>query len=143
MKRMGVGVIFFNAKKEVLLVKPSYKDHWTLPGGVVDADESPLHAAQREVKEELRLKINQLRFLCVAYVPAGGIRTESLQFTFYGGVLSRQSIKRIRLSRSELSSYEFVIVRKALALLSKTGRQRLAKCMGVIKKPRGIYLEAK
>ena len=38
-KRMGAAVIFFNQKKEILIVKPTYKDHWSLPGGTVNKNE--------------------------------------------------------------------------------------------------------
>jgi 8-oxo-dGTP pyrophosphatase MutT (NUDIX family) len=38
----------------VLLVDPVYRDTWDLPGGAVEAEESP-HAACREVAEELGL----------------------------------------------------------------------------------------
>lgn len=36
----------------VLLVRPSYKDHWTFPGGLVDRGETPEEAARREAREE-------------------------------------------------------------------------------------------
>ena len=39
----------------VLLVKPTYRDHWTWPGGYVDAGEEPHHACARELNEELVL----------------------------------------------------------------------------------------
>lgn len=50
-KRMGVGALFLNDKNEILIVKPSYKDHWSVPGGVVDENESPRQACIREVKK--------------------------------------------------------------------------------------------
>lgn len=36
----------------LLVVHDSFRRHWTIPGGVVDADESPLDAARREAWEE-------------------------------------------------------------------------------------------
>lgn len=40
-KRMAASMLFSNIEGEVLLVEPTYKQHWELPGGVVEADESP------------------------------------------------------------------------------------------------------
>lgn len=42
----------------VLMVKASYKDYWSLPGGVIDENESPLAAAIRETYEETGVTIN-------------------------------------------------------------------------------------
>lgn len=39
----------------VLLVRSSYQEGWMAPGGGVSRDELPLHAAVRELKEELGL----------------------------------------------------------------------------------------
>lgn len=64
-KRMGAGALFFNENNEMLVVKPTYKDHWSIPGGVVEENESPRIACIREVKEEIGLEIRELKFLCV------------------------------------------------------------------------------
>ena len=39
----------------VLLVKPSYRYVWTLPGGVSERDESPIDCMRRELQEETGL----------------------------------------------------------------------------------------
>src|SRR4030042_1026069 len=39
-KRIAVGVLLFNDDNQLLVLKPSYKDHWTIPGGVVNEYES-------------------------------------------------------------------------------------------------------
>ena len=100
-KRTAAGVLFFNDKQEVLLVKMSYKDGCGIPGGVIDANESPLQGALREVQEELNLTIptETLSLVCLAYYPGNGHITESLQFMFYGGVLIEEQIQSISLPR--------------------------------------------
>lgn len=64
---MGAGVIFFNEKYEILIVKPTYKEGWIIVGGTTDRDESPRACCIRETKEELDLEINELRLVLVDY----------------------------------------------------------------------------
>ena len=37
----AAAAVFTNPAGRVLLVKPNYRDHWTLPGGMLDDGESP------------------------------------------------------------------------------------------------------
>jgi 8-oxo-dGTP diphosphatase len=39
---VAAGVLFFDEHDRVLLVDPSYKPGWEIPGGYVEAGESPL-----------------------------------------------------------------------------------------------------
>lgn len=66
---MGAAVLFTDPAGRVLLVEPTYKDYWEVPGGAVDADESPYDAAMRELKEELGLSVSPGRLLVVDWVP--------------------------------------------------------------------------
>lgn len=52
-------IILENEMDEVLIVKANYKEHWTFPGGIVDADETPKQAAIRETYEEVGLRIDE------------------------------------------------------------------------------------
>ncbi|MGY2115992.1 NUDIX domain-containing protein [Nocardia gipuzkoensis] len=58
-KRMGAGALFVDELDRVLLVEPTYTNYWELPGGVVEADESPYAAVVREIGEELSLTAPQ------------------------------------------------------------------------------------
>ena len=51
-KVVAASVICRDEAGRLLMVFDSYKRHWTLPGGVVDADEDPRAAAEREAWEE-------------------------------------------------------------------------------------------
>src|ERR1035438_4690192 len=54
-KRMAAGALCRDRVGRVLLVDPVYRDTWDLPGGAVEAEESPHAACRREVAEELGL----------------------------------------------------------------------------------------
>jgi 8-oxo-dGTP pyrophosphatase MutT (NUDIX family) len=48
-KRMAATAFFRDDRGRVLLVNPVYKETWDLPGGAVEAEESPHAACRREV----------------------------------------------------------------------------------------------
>ncbi|MFL5627283.1 MAG: NUDIX domain-containing protein, partial [Ktedonobacteraceae bacterium] len=52
-KRMAVSAFFLDKQGNILIVKPTYRSDWLLPGGIVEKDESPRQACVREIKEEL------------------------------------------------------------------------------------------
>lgn len=116
-KRMASEVIFCNEKGQVLLVKPTYKKRWGVPGGSVEKNESPKQAAIREVKEELGLKITQLPLVGVDYTIPSGPKDEAIMFVFYGGILNSKDIRKIKLPAEELSDYVFVPVSKAKVMV--------------------------
>ena len=124
-KRMGAGALFFNHANELLLVEPSYKSNWEIPGGVVEQNESPKACCEREVFEELGLRREIARLLCVDYNETTDDRLESLMFIFDGGVLTEQTIRSITLHPEELLSYRFFQKDKLPKNLSSTLRRRI------------------
>jgi 8-oxo-dGTP pyrophosphatase MutT (NUDIX family) len=104
-KRIGAGALFVDESDRVLLVEPTYKDYWELPGGAVEADESPYAAVVREVGEELGLAVSPGRLLVVDWVPPSAERTEGVMFVFDGGVLSGEQVAAISLPPEELRSW--------------------------------------
>lgn len=111
-KRVGASVYFRNSQNLVLIVKPNYKDVWHFPGGVVDENESPLHAAIREVKEEIGISISadSMQLLAVDYIPynENDGRNDMLYFEFDGGILTDTQISQIKIQEEELDAYKFV-----------------------------------
>lgn len=89
-KRMAASVLFTDGQGRFLVCEPTYKRVLDCPGGAVEAEESPLLAAGREVKEELGLAVEPDRLLAVDYVPPMQDRTEGVVLVFDGGVLSRE-----------------------------------------------------
>ncbi len=107
-KRVGAGVLSVDDRNHVLLVKPTYKERWEIPGGLVEASESPHEAAAREVAEELGIDRTLGRLLCVDWVPARDPKTDGLMFIFDGGLLGPIELANVALPSEELSEYRFV-----------------------------------
>lgn len=124
-KRMGAGVVLRDSYDRVLIVKPTYKSTWEIPGGAVEDGESPWQACRREVAEELGLEIGSGRLLCVDYNPSTPDYLESLMFVFHTGVLAESQIAAIELATEELSEYRFVERAEALELLGHRVAARL------------------
>jgi 8-oxo-dGTP pyrophosphatase MutT (NUDIX family) len=143
-KRMAAGALFFNESGEVLIVRPSYKDHWSIPGGVVDEYESPLTACIREVKEEIGIDVPSVSFLGVDYTHPTKNRDDSLQFIFNGGVLSKEQIDAISIDGEEIIDLRFVTPERAIELFggmeSGLGR-RVHACLQAIDAKKGVYIE--
>ena len=133
--------MIFNEKHQLLIVKPSYKDGWSIPGGGVDNDETPKVAAIREIKEEVNLDLNNITLVCVEYTIKKGIKPETLQFIFYGGELSENEINKISLDTNEHSEFKFVDVDEATSLLNERHRYAIPFCIESIKNKNTAYIE--
>jgi len=118
-KHIGALVLIFNGNQQLLIVKPTYKEGWSIPGGGVDDNESPKTAAAREIKEELGLDLKNITLIGVGYTPVQGIKPETLQFVFNGGELNADEIKKISLDTNEHSEFRFVEISKAGNLLNE------------------------
>jgi 8-oxo-dGTP diphosphatase len=105
--RVAAGALFFDDQGNVLIVKPSYKDGWEIPGGYVEPGESPRAACIREVKEEIGLTVSPGAHLVVDWAPAA-TEGDKLLFVFDGGALSDGDLKNIRFADGELTHWRFV-----------------------------------
>jgi 8-oxo-dGTP diphosphatase len=52
-KRVSADAIIRDQAGRLLLVNPNYKPDWDLPGGMAEANEAPIDAVRRELREEL------------------------------------------------------------------------------------------
>jgi ADP-ribose pyrophosphatase YjhB (NUDIX family) len=140
-KRMAAGAVLKNSAGEVLLVKPTYKSTWEIPGGMVEAGESPLRCCERELAEELGLELRVTRLLVVDWVPPRPDRSDALMFLFDGGVVGAESIGRIVLAEGELSAWRFVPVRQLTGYLTPEQVRRMKFAAGKAHSPEPAYLE--
>jgi 8-oxo-dGTP diphosphatase len=140
-KRMSAGMLLFDKKGRLLIVQPRYKKTWEIPGGTVEANESPRQAAIREVEEELGLSCEPTRLLAVDFSDENKSRTESMNFIFLGSVLSAKEVSAIRLPKSELLSYKLLPPKKAVKFLNRKLRRRVLGCLKVVDNKLTLYME--
>jgi 8-oxo-dGTP diphosphatase len=110
------GALIRDTAGNVLIVKPNYRDHWTLPGGICEFGEAPHAGCAREVSEEIGLNLPVGRLLSVdwqlpspAYGPAA---RPAVYFIFDCGTLP--SLSGIQLQADELDDCMFA-TQEALA----------------------------
>jgi 8-oxo-dGTP diphosphatase len=123
---VSAGALIFDAAGRLLILKPTYKKGWTIPGGVMEADgETPWDACRREVREECGIEVRGGRLACVDFRPgrpghAGGIR-----FLFDCGPADDAALAAITLQPEEVSEHRLVPLEIALALLRPPIRRRV------------------
>ena len=138
--RVSAGALFVDKYDRVLLVEPTYKSYWDLPGGYVEPGESPLAACVREVREELAIEPPIGPLLVVDWAPAES-EGDKLLFVFAGGTLSTDQLAAIRLGENELRSYDFRDLAGADAILIPRLARRLVAALDAYRSGQARYLE--
>lgn len=127
----GTSVLITNARGQVLVQHVDYLDTCLLPGGGVDKNESPAHAAARELGEELGITDSPVRGLAVDWVAAGSTKAPpavrfpgEILHVFDGGTWDEDRIASIRLPSSEITAVEFVEPARLPELLAPSDARR-------------------
>jgi ADP-ribose pyrophosphatase YjhB (NUDIX family) len=122
----SAGALIFDPLGRLLILKPTYKNGWTIPGGVMEAGgETPWRACQREVREETGLQVTRGRLVCVDFRPPKAERPGGLRFLFDCGAFGPQALATIMLQAEEISESRLLPRDEALPLLSKPVRRRV------------------
>lgn len=139
----GAGVILHDRDQRLLLVKPSYRATWEIPGGGMADGEYPQETARREVMEELGLELTPGRLLAVDWVPAQVDGRPALaNYLFDGGLIEEDEIsKRIRLQDGELTDWKLAAPAEWDAMLVPHMTRRLHACASALETGTTAYLQ--
>lgn len=135
----SAGALIFDEDGRLLILKPSYKKGWTIPGGQIEAaGESPWAACRREAREECGLDVRRGRLVCVDYLWPKPTRPGGARFLFDCGAFTDGQLNSIRLQDGEIVDCRLATLSDALTLLSGPLRRRVSASAGT---KRCLYLE--
>ncbi len=136
----SAGALIWDRRGRLLILNPTYKGGWTIPGGIVEADgETPWEACRRETLEETGLVVGRGRLVCVDFLRPRPGRPGGIRFLFDCGRLDDDTLDGVVLQAEEISAHRLATVDEALSLLSGPVRRRVR---ATVKKPNRVrYLE--
>jgi 8-oxo-dGTP diphosphatase len=136
---VSAGALIFDQAGRLLILKPTYKTGWTIPGGIMEADgETPWNACQREVREECGIEVRTGRLACTDYHPGRPGHPGGIRFLFDCGPVDDTALAGIRLQPEEIAECRLVPLDAALELLRPAIRRRVR---AVSRHPGFVYLE--
>ena len=139
--RLAADCLLTEEAGRLLVLDPPYKVRWDIPGGIVEVDEPPRRAAQREAHQEIGLDIEPGELIVVDWKPKDGDFTEVVALLFDGGSLTARDIDRIVIEPSEVRGYRFVELVEAATLLDAELFARVAAGLAARATGRTAYLE--
>ncbi len=125
----SAGALLWDGQGRFLILAPTYKSGWTIPGGVMEADETPWQGCCREVFEETGIAVTQGRLLAVDTRPAKRTKALGLRFLFDCGVVSKADIEGITVQEEEVHEFRFAAPDDALPLLRPAVRRRVSAAL--------------
>jgi 8-oxo-dGTP diphosphatase len=134
----SAGVLVRGRKGRLLILKPTYKSGWTIPGGIIEIGESPWEACRREAKEECGLDVTTGRLVCVDFLRPRPGRPGGMRFLFDGGVFDDAVLDTVVIQPAEIAESRILPIDTTLPLLSGPVRRRVGAAW---KAKRVRYLE--
>ena len=125
----SAGGLVRGRKGRLLILKPTYKGGWTVPGGVIEIGESPWEACRRETKEECGLDVTDGRLVWLignSPRPRPG-RPGGMRFLFDCAVFDDLAVwaRRWSCKPAEIAESRILPLETALPLLSGPVRRRV------------------
>ena len=122
---VSAGALIFDRSGRLLILKPTYKSGWTIPGGVMEADgETPWQACRREVREECGIEVRRGRLACVDFRRPRPGSPGGVRFLFDCGSFEDSCLAAIKVQAEEISEHRLAALPEAIALLRRPIRRR-------------------
>jgi 8-oxo-dGTP pyrophosphatase MutT (NUDIX family) len=126
----SAGALIRNPAGHVLILQPTYKSGWTVPGGQMEEDgETPWESCRREVREETGLTVESGRLACVDFLRPRSRRPGGLRFLFDCGVLDPGAEDHIALQVEEIRAWRWATPDQADQRLSGPVGRRVAQAL--------------
>jgi 8-oxo-dGTP pyrophosphatase MutT (NUDIX family) len=123
----SAGALLRDDDGRVLVLKPTYKSGWTVPGGQIEeGGESPWEGCRREVAEETGLEVTSGRLACVDFLRPRAHRPGGIRFLFDCGVVGTDRRDRLVLQAEEIEEARWAEPGDAVRLLSGPVGRRVA-----------------
>ncbi len=123
---VSAGALIFDRSGRLLILKPTYKSGWTIPGGVMEADgETPWQACQREVREECGIELRRGRLACMDFRRPRPGSPGGIRFLFDCGSFEDSCLAEITLQAEEICEHRLAALLEALQLLRRPIRRRV------------------
>lgn len=135
----AAGALFVDDEGRVLIVEPTYKARWEIPGGRIERGESPREACHRELRDELGLHLPLGRLLVVDWAPY--VREERVRFVFDGGTLTPDQLDAIELAPEELASWAFLPAQEMFVMMEPRLVRRVTAALAARESGDTVYLE--
>lgn len=123
-KLVAAAVVCRDGAGRLLVVHDRFRDHWTVPGGVVDAREDPAAGATRETWEEagVRVRIGDLLGVFAYPVP-------DRVLLVYAAVPDAPTPDPVPVQDHEISAVRWTPLDEALTLLNPATRAQVTRCL--------------
>ncbi len=139
-KDVAAAALLRDGDGRILMIEPTYKPDWVLPGGIVEQDEDPASGCARELREELGLDLPVGRLLVVDWTPRHGVWQDSLKFIFDGGVLTDDQVTAMTLQAEEVVSAQFVTLAQVEPCVRPSMFRRLSAASTMLDEGTAAYL---
>lgn len=138
--RIASGALFLDTAGRVLLLRPTYKDFWDLPGGYVEPGESPYAACIREIREELGITPPLGRMLVTDWAPADH-EGDKILYIFDGGALNDDALAQIAFEDGEITEFRYVRQTDLAELVPDRLARRIHIAVTALQAGRAVYAE--
>src|ERR1700733_9481101 len=118
---VSAGALIFDRAGRLLILKPTYKSGWTIPGGVMEADgETPWDACRREVLEECGIEVRGGRLACMDFRRPRPGRPGGVRYLFDCGRFSDETLAAVVVQAEEVAEFRLIALSSALGRNSAT-----------------------
>jgi ADP-ribose pyrophosphatase YjhB (NUDIX family) len=129
--------LFWDERGRVLLVEPSYKVNWEIPGGVVEGGEPPWVAARRELMEEIGWDRTVGRLLVMDH----GNSPDRMLFVFEGGMVTEEEVAKVNFPDGEIVSAGLYTLEEAAQRVRPAMAGRLTAALEAVREETVVWTE--